>query len=207
MPYILLVILWITWCTLHSALISLTVTNMFQKKFPNTFHFYRIVYNLLAVASLLPILLYASSLKGEPIIAWSGAWRIVPLLLGLTALFFFVAGARRYDLPQFLGLRQIKKSHTCSVLTDDCSLDTKGILSMVRHPWYSGGLFIVWARPMDLAAILTNVVICAYFVVGTILEERKLKMLFGQQYADYQQQVSMFLPLKWACRLFRQSRG
>jgi len=92
---------------------------------------------------------------------------------------------------QFLGLRQIKDEKSCSVLTDDCSLDTTGILSVVRHPWYAGGILIVWARPLDAAAVLTNLVITGYFIVGAFLEERKLKLQFGQAYDDYRRQVSM----------------
>jgi protein-S-isoprenylcysteine O-methyltransferase Ste14 len=83
------------------------------------------------------------------------------------------------------------------VLTDDCSLDTSGVLSLVRHPWYTGGILIIWARPLDTGAILTNLVLTAYFLVGTRLEERKLTAQFGQEYTDYQQRVSMFLPIKW----------
>ena len=156
MRYILLVIFWITWCSLHSALISLAVTESLRKRFPNRFRFYRILYNLFAVATLLPVLFYTFFQGGEPIVAWEGPWRVVPILLGSVALFFFVAGARRYNLFQFLGVRQIKEEKACSVLTDDCLLDTCGVLSIVRHPWYSAGILIVWARPLDLAAILTN---------------------------------------------------
>lgn len=86
------------------------------------------------------------------------------------------------------------------MLTDDCSLDTGGVLSVVRHPWYSGGILIVWARTLDPAAIVTNAVLCGYFVVGAMLEERKLKAQFGRQYAVYQRRVSMLFPVKWAKR-------
>ena len=204
MPYILLLILWIAWCTLHSALISLPVTDRLRKKFPGNFRYYRILYNLFAAVSLLPVLYYTFVLRRPPLVTWQGAWRIVPILLGAAAVFFFLAGGRRYDFLQFLGLRQLKDENACSVLTDDCSLDTGGILSVVRHPWYTGGILIVWARPLDITAILTNLVICAYFVVGAILEERKLKRLFGNQYTDYQRRVSMFFPIKWVLRAFIQ---
>jgi protein-S-isoprenylcysteine O-methyltransferase Ste14 len=202
MRYILLVIFWITWCSIHSALIGFDFTEALRKRFPNRFRFYRILYNLLAVATLLPVVFYTFSQGGAPIVAWEGPWRIVPILMVSVGLFFFVAGARRYDLLQFLGLRQIKDAKVCSVLTDDCSLDTGGILSIIRHPWYSAGILFIWARPLDLAAILTNLIVTGYFAVGAILEERKLKIQFGQQYADYQRQVSMFFPIKWAGRVF-----
>jgi protein-S-isoprenylcysteine O-methyltransferase Ste14 len=202
MRYLWLVILWMIWCALHSALISLAVTEWLQKRFPSRFRFYRILYNLFAVVSLLPVLVYGFSLRAAPVVAWQGPGRIVPILLGAAALLFFAAGSRRYDFFQFLGLRQIKNESTCAVLTEDCSLDTGGVLSIVRHPWYSGGMLVIWARPLDLAAILTNLVICGYFVVGAILEERKLKRLFGYQYAEYQRRVSMFFPIKWLQRQF-----
>ena len=202
MQYLMLIILWIAWCALHSALISPAVTDRLHKRFPGSSRYHRIFYNLFAVVSLLPVLYYSFALKDAPLVAWPGPWRIVPILLGTAAIFFFLAGGRRYDALQFLGLRQIREENACGVLTEDCSLDTSGILSVVRHPWYTGGILIVWARPLNLTAIISNLIICAYLVVGAILEERKLKRLFGRQYADYQRQVSMFFPIKWVLQRF-----
>ena len=200
MRYFFLAILWVAWCTLHSALISLPLTEALRKKFPNNFRYYRITYNLIAAVSLIPVLLYADSLKRAPIIQWQGPWRIVQILLIVMALLFLWAGAQRYDLRQFMGLRQIREENACSVLTDDCSLDTRGVLSMVRHPWYTAGILLVWARPLDLSAILTNLIVCGYLIIGAVLEERKLKVQFGQDYVTYQGRVSMFFPVKWARR-------
>jgi protein-S-isoprenylcysteine O-methyltransferase Ste14 len=198
MHYLYLVICWIAWCSLHSALISLRVTELLRRRFPRGFRYYRIFYNLFAVLTLLPVLAYSHTLAGEIIIAWSGPWRIVPIGLGVLALALFLSGARRYDFRQLIGLRQLEDETTCSVLTDDCSLDTGGVLSVVRHPWYSGGILIVWVRPLDMAAILTNLVLCGYFIVGAMLEERKLILQFGQQYRNYRKRVSMLFPIKWA---------
>ena len=198
MRYILLVILWVVWCALHSIMINLSITEWLRKKFPHGFRFYRIFFNLVSVVTLLPVIFYSLALRGEVIFGWEGLWRAVPIFLGAVALFLFIAGAQRYDLRQFLGLRQIDDEKACSLLTDDCSLDTGGILSVIRHPWYTAGILIVWARPLDLAAILTNLVVSGYLVVGAILEERKLKQQFGAQYTDYQRRVSMLFPIKWA---------
>jgi protein-S-isoprenylcysteine O-methyltransferase Ste14 len=196
MQYLLLAVVWISWCALHSALISLRVTEVLRKRFPRAFRFYRLFYNLFAVATLVPVLLFSFSLRGEPLVQWHGLWVIVPVVLAAAALALFAAGARRYDFRRFLGLRQIKEEKSCSVLTDDCTLDTGGVMSVVRHPWYAGGILIVWARPLDLAAIVTNVILCGYFLVGAMLEERKLKVQFGRQYAVYQRRVSMLFPFK-----------
>ena len=196
--YLLLTFLWIAWCALHSAMISLSVTGALKRKIPGAFRWYRLFFNAVAVVTLVPVLLYAESLRGPVLFSWAEPWRVVQVLLIGAALLFFTAGARRYDFSQFLGLRQLKEDNGCSVLTDDCTLDTDGILSVVRHPWYTGGMLIVWARPLDTAAILTNLVVTAYFVVGAFLEERKLKTQFGRQYDAYRQRVSMFFPIKWA---------
>ncbi len=201
MSYVVLMVLWVGWCVLHSALISLAVTEPLRRRYPNAFRYYRIFYNVLSVVTLVPVVYYGTTLRGDPLVSWQGGWQLVPILLGLIAMFFLVSGALRYDLRQFLGLRQLVDEKTCSVLTDDCTLDTGGVLSIVRHPWYSAGILVVWARPLDTAAIVTNLVICGYFVVGAILEERKLKRQFGRQYADYQQRVSMLFPIKWMTRL------
>ncbi len=88
-------------------------------------------------------------------------------------------------------------------IADDCRLDTSGILEMVRHPWYAGGILIVWTRNLDMAAILTNLVITVYFFIGGFLEERKLRTEFGKEYVDYQQRESMLFPFKWAIQKLR----
>jgi protein-S-isoprenylcysteine O-methyltransferase Ste14 len=200
MTYLILILLWMIWCALHSVLVSGGVTQFLRRRFPDVFRYYRLLYNLFAVASLVPVAVYSRSLQGAPLVAWQGAWKALPAVLGAGALSFFWAGARRYDFLQFLGLRQIRGEIGCSVLTTDCSLDTGGVLALVRHPWYSGALLVVWVRPLDLAAILTNLVVCGYLVVGAWLEERKLTAQFGAAYTDYQQRVSMFFPLKALAR-------
>jgi protein-S-isoprenylcysteine O-methyltransferase Ste14 len=37
-------------------------------------------------------------------------------------------------------------------------------------------------------------VISIYFIIGSILEERKLVSEFGERYREYQQTVSMLIP-------------
>lgn len=203
--YVVLILLWIAWCALHSALVSPSVSLAIRNRFPHVSRYYRFAYNMVAVVTLIPVLLYCYSFRGPELFSWQGPWRVVQVALTASALFFFVAGSRRYDLLQILGLRQIKGENACSVLTDDCSLDTSGILSVVRHPWYTGGIFIIWARPLDLSTILTNVVLTGYFIVGACLEERKLEIQFGSEYIDYKKRVSMFLPHKWFARQKRKN--
>lgn len=195
--YVLLVSLWGGWCFLHSFMITPTVTGFVQKHFEKEYQYYRIFYNFMALVTLIPVLIYSFSIKGPAVFRWEGPFRIVQGLLAGSALLLFIGGAGRYDLAQFLGIRQVRENSTCSALTDDCHLDTGGILGMIRHPWYAGGILIVWARNLDTAAILTSLVITGYFIVGAFLEERKILAEFGEEYIGYQRRVSMLFPFKW----------
>lgn len=197
--YFILIVLWICWCTLHSLLISSATTAAMQKKLAERYRYYRIAYNFLAVATLLPLIAYGNTLKGEPVLSWSGALVIVQVLLFLLALVLFAAGAMKYDLGQFTGTAQVRSGISSTILTGNGRLDVSGIHQVTRHPWYFGGLLILWSyQPgIDLQSLLTNIVLSVYLIIGAMLEEKKLLLLFGEEYRRYKKDVSMFFPLKW----------
>ena len=199
-PYVVLVLLWTAWCSLHSFLISRPADGFLKRRLQAWYRYARLAYNVLALATLVPVVAFTWSLRGAPLFSWGGPWRIVQAVILLAALCFFAGGARRYDFLQFAGIRQIREENDCTVLTDDCSLDTRGILGVVRHPWYSGGILLIWAQRLDAAAIASNGVITLYFIVGAMLEERKLAETFGESYRAYRQRVSMLVPVRWIRR-------
>jgi protein-S-isoprenylcysteine O-methyltransferase Ste14 len=75
-------------------------------------------------------------------------------------------------------------------------LDTSGVLGIVRHPWYLATMLLIWARQLDISAILVNVILTSYLIAGTYLEERKLLREFGEKYRAYQMKVPMLIPIK-----------
>jgi protein-S-isoprenylcysteine O-methyltransferase Ste14 len=193
----LLALVWLLWCFCHSALISMRITGYVKQRLGDRFRYYRLAYNGFSLVTLIPVVFYAYSLRSEPLFSWEGYWRVAQVLLLAASLFLFFAGGRHYDGLSFLGLRQLGSSSSCVGLTETCGLDTNGILGVVRHPWYAGGMMIIWARDLDLSAIITNVILTGYFIVGTVLEERKLLVEFPESYREYQQKVPMFLPYQW----------
>jgi protein-S-isoprenylcysteine O-methyltransferase Ste14 len=201
--YLILSLLWGAWCFLHSFMISRSINGLVQKRFERTYPYYRIFFNVVSLVTLVPVLAYAHSIRGPAVFQWEGGFRIIQGLLVVSAILFFVGGGSRYDLAQFLGMRQVRDDNTCTVLKEDCRLDTGGILGMVRHPWYAGGMLIVWARDLDVTAILSSLVMTGYFVVGAYLEERKLVAEFGDEYREYQARVSMLFPFRWALQKLR----
>lgn len=197
MRYVILSVLVIAWCFLHSAMISLTVTEYLHKRLGPTFRFYRLFFNVVSALALIPVVLYASSVRTEPIFGWDGYLRIPQVLLQGTAALLFFLGARRYEAGQLLGFKQIRAGISPKGIAAAGELDTSGVLGIVRHPWYLGALLLIWARPLDISTILVNALLTAYLLVGSSLEERKLAREFGEQYRAYQKRVSMLIPYKW----------
>jgi len=117
-------------------------------------------------------------------------------VIALGAILLFAA-ARHYNMLQFLGIKQIFQGRSGVGMAESGELDTSGVLKVIRHPWYSGVFLLIWASDITLRELIINLILSAYLVIGTFLEERKLVLEFGDRYREYQHRVSMFIPLKW----------
>jgi len=205
MKYGILSAIVIAWCFLHSSMISISVTEYLKRSLGPKFRYYRLFFNVVSALTLVPVVLFAHSVRTQPIFSWDGYLRIVQvLLLGTSGLLFFL-GARHYDARQFLGIKQIRKGTSNKAITDSGKLDTSGVLGMVRHPWYSASMLLIWAGQMDVSTIIVNIILTAYLIIGTFLEERKLVREYGEEYRAYQKRVSMFIPLSWLMLKLRPS--
>ena len=195
--YLMLSLLVIAWCVLHSAMISVSVTEYFKKRLRSKFRFYRLFFNLLAVLTLIPVALFAFSIRAQTIFHWDGYMRIGQVLLLVVAVLLFFLGGRHYNVRQVLGIKQIKEGNSSKAITDTGELDTSGLLGITRHPWYLATILLIWARQMDASVLFVNVILTSYLIVGTVLEEKKLIREFGEKYEVYQNRVSMLIPFKW----------
>ncbi len=197
--YLLLALLWAAYGVVHSALISISVTNWLRTLLTSSFRFYRLSYNIFSIITLIPLVMYSHSarFKSEFLFTWNGRWRILQYCLLILTAVLFVAGARHYSMLQFLGIQQIRKESSHSAMTDSGVFDATGVLGLVRHPWYLAVFILLWTGDLNWATITVNLVLSAYLIVGTFLEERKLVIEFGDGYKRYQDRVSMFIPLKW----------
>ncbi len=185
------------WCILHSALISATVTEYMEKRLGTYFRYYRLFFNVVSIFALIPAVLFVHALRTEPLLRWDGYARAVQILLAGAAIALFVLGARNYDARWFLGFAQIREGTRRRGITGTGALNTSGILGVVRHPWYLATILIIWARPLDVSAIVVNLILTCYVLIGARLEERKLVRTFGEEYRAYQRKVSMLVPVKW----------
>ena len=197
MRYLLLALAWAAYCTLHSAMISETATGFLKRRLGDSFRFYRLFFNSVAMLTLVPVLWFAHSLRQDAFFRWEGAWLVRRYLLLACGIVLVVAGARHYSLGQFLGISQLRGTSSGGMAAGG-GIDASGVLGLVRHPWYTAVVLLLWAGDLDVATLVGNTVLTVYIVVGTLLEERKLVHEFGDAYRSYQERVSMFVPLKWA---------
>ncbi len=197
MPYFVLVLLWIIWCAVHSLLISDKITSFLKKQLGYRYKYYRLLYNTISIITIIPVIYYSRSVRYEPVFKWDSYMIIFRVIIIFVAFLLFYLGAKQYSFSKFIGIYQVKTGHTGGKLITDKELNISGILKYIRHPWYTGALFIIWARDIYLSVILENLVITIYIIIGTYLEEQKLVYEFGESYKKYRKQVSMFITLKW----------
>jgi len=195
----MLAILWIAYCVVHSALISITVTDLLKRALGKRYRFYRLFFNIFSLTTVVPLLLYSHSTpwKTELIFAWKGNVRIIQYGLTGLGVIMGITAARHYNMFQFVGIQQILKRRSGTAMTESGEFDSSGVLGIVRHPWYLAVFILLWARDLNLAGFIISVILSAYLLIGTLLEERKLVREFGEKYKAYQRQVSMLIPLKW----------
>jgi methanethiol S-methyltransferase len=196
--YILLSFLWIAYCFVHSALISVTATNFLRRVLGSKYRFYRLFFNIFSVGTLILLLAYSYSghRQEETLLSWENLRIVQYALIALGGILLLTA-ARHYSMLQFLGIKQVLQGRSGGNMTASGELDTDGVLRVVRHPWYLGVFLLLWASDIAPRRLMINLVLSAYLVIGTFLEERKLVLEFGDRYREYQHRVSMFIPLKW----------
>ncbi len=191
----LLCLAWLGYFALHSLLASLAFKRRFADLWPQWVPAYRLVFNAVAVVALLPILVMIYRWQGPPVWQWQGAAGWLADGLALAALAAFGWSLRFYDGGEFSGMRQLRSGRRG--VEDQETLHISPLHRYVRHPWYALALVLIWTRDMDPAMLLSAVMMTAYFVIGSRLEERKLLVYHGSAYAEYRRRVPGLIPLPW----------
>lgn len=187
---------WVSWCFLHSLLITGPLTAYLRRLFGRRYAFFRISYNLFSLLSAAVVFFMQLRLPRQLLWSWHGEWRLLQGALLCYSFFMFAAGARAYDLGAFSGISQIRSYHRGTTAAG-MPFTYRGILQVVRHPWYSGGLAFLWAvGQISDVSLAAKLVLSVYLVIGAMLEERKLQAGLGDVYVAYQRRVPMLFPWK-----------
>ena len=185
--YVVLLLLWISFCGLHSMLAAPKLKRYVNRKSGGLPDRHRLLYNVFALLNLSLVIWYQYSFS-SPFLFTPVLW--VKILAGL----FSLAGALLmiYCLYQYFPvLSGLKKVNT------DKSFIISGPNQWVRHPLYLGtlvfiyGLFILFPSLSNLIAIAA---ITLYTVIGIEYEEKKLHLEFGEAYRNYAARVAKLIP-------------
>nr|VFK37225.1 MAG: Phospholipid methyltransferase [Candidatus Kentron sp. SD]VFK41527.1 MAG: Phospholipid methyltransferase [Candidatus Kentron sp. SD] len=81
--------------------------------------------------------------------------------------------------------------------TATAPISITGAYGWVRHPAYFTMLLLIWSQP-DLTAdrLMLNIALTVWVIIGTLLEERDLVGIFGEDYRAYQRMVPMLIPYR-----------
>jgi len=192
---LLLLGVWLCYFLIHSLLASLGVKRLVAERWPNRMPAYRLFFNLTALLLLIPPLWLTYRWQGPWLWRWEGLWWWLVNALAAVALGLFWWSLRYYDSGEFIGLKQWREQERR--VEDQEQFHISPLHRWVRHPWYSLGLVLVWTRDMNAAFLWTAIVITAYFIVGSRLEEQKLMTYHGRAYRRYRERVPGLIPRPW----------
>jgi len=182
------------------------MASSYLKNIIGSFHpifksFYRLLFNLVATALLIPIGYVFYFLPSEYVFTSSTTYDIIGGILALAGVYILFVGFKNYRADEFIGTYQIRHHHDFH----PTKLSRNGWNGIVRHPLYFAGILLAVGLCLifpTIKLVLTTAIVIAYLYVGSLWEEKKLRQEFGNIYNDYKQEVSMLLPVKWLKRKF-----
>jgi methanethiol S-methyltransferase len=195
MNYLLIALIWTVYFVIHSYMISIGFTNLMKRVLKKYYALYRFFYIIVSILLLFPVGYLTGPLKSDVIFTYPLPWSILRyILLGSALIIFLKSFIFDYDSLFFFGIRQILNFRKKENATPQGGIKKSGLLGMVRHPMYFATILFFWCMTFSVSDIVTNLVITAYIIIGTILEERKLVLEFGDSYETYQEEVPMLIP-------------
>lgn len=188
----IITIFFVIYAILHSWLATVGVKNWARGVFGESVdRWYRLVYNIIAVITLLPLLPMLMWLPDYTLYVAPSPWRWLLVAGQGAALAALMISLLQTGLLHFLGLRQLIAERP----VESGALSVRGFYGWVRHPLYFFSSLVLWLTPVMTTNWLTLCVIFTlYFYLGSFLEERRLRAEFGPAYEAYQQRVSRFIP-------------
>jgi len=188
--HIILALLWIVYCVLHSLLATETLKQRLQKTLKHNYKYYRLFYTVFAFLFLVALLYYQISLPAIALYSSKGIVFATGIVLGFFGLVLMLVCIKKY----FIGL-----SGLLSLVQENASQDLiiTGVHKYVRHPLYLGTFAFIWGLFLVLpywSLLIADTVITVYTLIGIKLEEDKLVSEFGESYKLYQKKVPMIIP-------------
>lgn len=195
-----LVLLFALYGYVHSILASNRIKIFLKKTFGKLIAFYRLLFNVFALAGLY----FIWDLAPHPLLQ---IYKLPPpfdylvLIPQLISLIGMMWCFKYVCFKEFIGLNQIerylKNEYSDNDLDENYTLRIEGPYKYSRHPIYFFSIiFLLFRAEMDLFYLTMFISFTAYFYIGSHYEEKKMVSLFGDDYRNYQQKVPKIFPLK-----------
>lgn len=185
------VLYFLAFALIHSVLAADNAKERAEKILKSNFRFYRIIYNFISFLTAAPAFyVWWISSSSTPVVYSLPEWSNPFLtLLKLLAIGLFGYALFQNDLLEFAGLK--KKKIDSKPITD-------GVYRIVRHPQYTALIILIFSQnKMTVLDLTAALLISFYCIIGAFIEEKRLVSSCGDRYRKYQEQVSMFVPVKW----------
>jgi len=182
----------IGFAAVHSLLADLRLKELARRTLGRrAVRWYRLVYSILAVATLFPLMYFFYRFPGEVLYIVPSPWRWIMIAGQLAAALAFGKAFMEAGPLQFLGIRPDEGRS---------ELIIQGVYCRVRNPLFLFALIFLWlSHIMTDNLLVLYLLATVYFYLGSIHEERMLAKKFGDAYRDYQRRVPRILP-RLRCR-------
>lgn len=185
-----MIFLFITWGIyffLHSYLASTAVKARLEKSWGLSPMNYRRAYNVFNCIALVVILQFLYLAPKQAIYKSSDLLQAVGHFVIIAGFVMMLLSAKNYNLPVFFGLRKETRME----------FQTRGLNKYMRHPLYTATIIFMFgfciAYPY-LKNWIFLLLTCVYILIGIHYEEKKLVLMFGDKYIEYQKKVRKLIP-------------
>ena len=186
--YALFIVRCILFGVAHSVFAANRTKQVFSRIDGKEPRLYRLFYNLASLAMFGWVMV---SYRRSPLLyAAPGIWRWVFYAAQLVVAVAILRCVRQTGVGDFLGIK-----HLNSAIAQPRKLVTSGCYARVRHPLYLySTLFLILNPVMSARWFLLTTFSFAYFILGGLIEERRLLNEFGDEYRRYRQHVPFMIP-------------
>lgn len=173
---------------IHSLLASPRVKLMLIGDNPARQRMYRLVYNLISLALFGWAM---AAYRNTPVLyIVPGVWSLVMYVMQAIFIALLFICVRQTGAAEFIGISKADASGD-----NKPRLVTSGCYSIVRHPLYLFSMLFLLSNPIVTGRwLILTLFSFAYFIIGALVEERRLLGEFGSEYQRYRQKVPFLIP-------------
>lgn len=151
---------------------------------------YRLGYNIISLLAFGWVM--AADRHSIILYEFSGAARYIFYFMQAALLVGLASCLVSTGFISFLGLDILIKTRGRGAQT----LATKGWYGIVRHPLYLLSILFMFMNPvMTVRWMLLACMATLYFMIGALIEEKRLLKEYGEAYIRYREQVPFIVPL------------